>query len=211
MIAWSGAIVRIAFFIFLCIGCVLAERTMALADSVSSMYAQNAAKYEAMVGKEHWIKPLFSLSLCTEPVLFGDCKTLFSPLHFKIDSIAQGYVKGTFSKRMLDDPFYHLVLDDGRQGYANAALASGTITDVDPVAAAATAAAECKKRGEPRIGMTIKQLEATCWGKPDHINQRQTAKGTRDQYVYSKSRNIDLHDGIVTSIDRGGANEQRAH
>jgi hypothetical protein len=109
----------------------------------------------------------------------------------------------------LDDPFYHIVLDDGRHGYADAAVASGTITGVDPVAAAATAAEECKRHGEPRIGMTIKQLEATCWGKPDHIKQRQTAKVTRDQYVYSKNRYIDLHDGIVTSI-RGGANEQRA-
>jgi hypothetical protein len=207
-----GRAVRAGIFVCVFIGCALAARTAALAtDSVSPAYAQNAARYESMVGKDYWINPVFWLSFCTEPVLFGDCKTLRSPLHFKIDGLVQGYVKTTFSKRMLDDAFYHVVLDDGRQGYSNAALASPMMTNVDPVAAAATAAAECKKRGEPRIGMTVKQLEATCWGKPDHINRRQTAKGTREQYVYGKNKKIDLHDGIVTSIDQGGANERRAH
>jgi hypothetical protein len=79
-------------------------------------------------------------------------------------------------------------------------------SETDP----AIAAAECKRRGEPRLGMNAKQLEATCWGKPDHINRRQTAKGIRDQYVYLSGRYVDLHNGIVTSIDQGGMRKSRA-
>jgi hypothetical protein len=26
-------------------------------------------------------------------------------------------------------------------------------------------AAECKRRGDPRVGMTAEQVEATCWGQ----------------------------------------------
>jgi hypothetical protein len=50
----------------------------------------------------------------------------------------------------------------------------------DPV----KAAAECKRRGDPRFGVTAKQVEATCWGKPDHVNRTETAGVISDQHVY---------------------------
>jgi hypothetical protein len=55
-----------------------------------------------------------------------------------------------------------------------------------------------------RIGMTAKQVEATCWGKPEHVNRTQTAGVISDQYVYSNGRYVYLHNGIVTSIQATG-------
>jgi hypothetical protein len=73
-------------------------------------------------------------------------------------------------------------------------LAHGT--DIDPV----KAAADCKRHGDPHIGMTAKQVEATCWGKPDRVNRTQTAGVISDQYVYDNGRYVYLRNGIVTSI-----------
>jgi hypothetical protein len=65
------------------------------------------------------------------------------------------------------------------------------------------AAAECKRLGSPRIGMTADQVIATCWGKPASINRKETATGTSEQYVYSgrRLRLVYLRDGVVTSIE----------
>jgi hypothetical protein len=65
--------------------------------------------------------------------------------------------------------------------------------------------AECKRRGEPRIGMTYKQVEETCWGKPKDVNRTQTASGTSDQLVYSDGHYVYLRNGIVTGIQSGTA------
>jgi len=185
-------------------GCAAAAKP----DPASSLAAQNRAKYEANVGKDYWAT--LPTSFCAEPnFVNANCQELGAPLHMKIDDLAQGYAKTTFSTIITGDVFYHVTLDDGRRGFISADLASIGGSTVDPVAAAAAAAAECKRRGEPRIGMNAKQLEGTCWGKPDHVNRRQTAKGTRDQYVYSNHRYVDLNNGIVTSIDQGGTKEKR--
>ena len=66
------------------------------------------------------------------------------------------------------------------------------------------AAAECKRRGDPRVGMTAEQVKASCWGKPGHVNRTHTADGISDQYVYGDGRYVDLRDGIVTSIQGAG-------
>jgi hypothetical protein len=100
----------------------------------------------------------------------------------------------------LGGPFYHVTLDDGRTGYIGTSDLTAHGTDTDPV----KAAAECKRRGDPRIGMTAQQVEATCWGKPNHVNRTQTVAGISDQYVYSNDRYVYLHNGIVTSIQATG-------
>jgi hypothetical protein len=70
----------------------------------------------------------------------------------------------------------------------------------DPV----KAAAECERCGDPRFGVTAKQVEATCWGKPDHVNRTETAGVISDQYVHGDSRYVYLRNGIVTSIQASG-------
>jgi hypothetical protein len=51
--------------------------------------------------------------------------------------------------------------------------------DIDPIKA------DCKRRGDPRIGMSVGQAAATCWGKPDHANRSERTELTFEQYVHS--------------------------
>ena len=147
------------------------------------------------VGKDYWITVA---QFCEKASLVGNCTILDDgapphptppDVHLKIDGLVSG----------LGGPFYHVVLDDGRTGYIWADyLRSGT--DIDPV----KAAADCKRRGDPRIGMSAKQVEATCWGKPDHVNRSETAGTIFDQYVYGDTRYVYLTNGVVTSIQTSG-------
>jgi hypothetical protein len=51
--------------------------------------------------------------------------------------------------------------------------------------------------------MTAKQVETTCWGKPDQVDRLKTMRGTTDRYVYDQGRVI-LKNGIVTSVKISG-------
>jgi hypothetical protein len=197
-----GSIVRIgviiaisAFGVF--IGCTSASKTAERPpESIPEM-----AKYTINVGKDYWVRG-GSLQLC-QGATSMNCTFLQAGTHFKIDRLVPNQAP---DGRPIFDPYYHVTLDDGRAGYVDV-VSLIEATDIDPVAAAA----ECQRRGPPRLGMNVAQLEATCWGKPNHINRRQTAKGIRDQYVYDGGRYVDLHNGIVTSIDQDGLREARPH
>jgi hypothetical protein len=97
-------------------------------------------------------------------------------------------------------PYYHAKLTDGRSGYFPASDLQLTLTDVD----LEKAAAECKRRGNPRVGMSVKQVIATCWGKPDHVYHRETARGVSERYVYDDGRYVLFHNGTVTSVQMRG-------
>ncbi len=99
-------------------------------------------------------------------------------------------------------PYYHVKLSDGRAGYIMALELKIGTTDIDP----AIAAAECKRRGEPRVGMTANQVQATCWGKPVRVDRLKTVQGTTDRYVYQQGRVI-LKNGVVTSVKISGTLE----
>jgi hypothetical protein len=97
------------------------------------------------------------------------------------------------------NPYYHVKLADGRTGYVNASTFAVETTEAD----LEKVAAECKRQGEPRVGMTAKQVAATCWGKPDHVDRLKTMRGTTDRYVYDQGRVI-LKNGVVTSVQTSG-------
>jgi hypothetical protein len=191
-----GVIVAI-FALGILSGCTSAVKTTPLPpESIPEM-----AKYTPNVGKDYWVhEPL--IRRCEGATSMRCDEFLPIGTHFKIDSLVPNQAP---DGRPIFDPYYHVTLDDGRQGFFSVTFLSFA-TDIDPVAAAA----ECKRRGEPRIGMTIKQLEASCWGRPDHINRRQTAKGIRDQYVYTNGRYVDVHNGIVVAIDISGEHDHHA-
>lgn len=176
------------------------------AERAAAKFAPEKAKYQPNVGKQYWVSGLM-VSFCKEPFTSAyNCTWLPAKTHLKVDDVVEGYVKTGAIVYYENDAYYRLVLDDGTVGYSNAVVFGSNVTDLDP----AIAAAECKRRGEPRIGMNVKQVKATCWGKPDHVNRRQTAKGVREQFVYGDHRYVDLHNGIVTSIDTGGMRERAA-
>jgi len=48
--------------------------------------------------------------------------------------------------------------------------------------------------------MSAKQVLATCWGTPDRVDRRETARGVSERYVYGRNGQVLLHNGIVTSV-----------
>ena len=57
--------------------------------------------------------------------------------------------------------------------------------------------------------MTVKQVEASCWGRPDHINSKESRRGVSEQYVYGNGRFVYLHNGIVTEVQVQAIGRQR--
>jgi hypothetical protein len=153
-------------------------------------FLEEKAKYEPNFGKTYWL--LGSRFLCPRPTTnVIDCTSIPPTSKLELDGIERG---------ITSDAHYHVKLEDGRTGYIEAFGLIRFATDVDPM----QAAAECKRRGDPRVGMSAKQLVATCWGKPDHVDRRETARGISERYVYGKGEYVILRNGIVTAVDTRG-------
>lgn len=161
-----------------------------------TVQARLTQPYQGDVGKTMWAQ--YGLYACSTAGLGGQCAMLPGKSKFQIVGVTEGTISTGGTTISDGNAYYQLQLADGRTVYANAPLI-GT-TDVDPD----VAAAECKRKGAPHIGMTYKQVEATCWGKPDHVNRSETAGAIHDQYVYGDSRYVYLSNGIVTSIQTSG-------
>jgi len=154
-------------------------------------FLREKAQYEPEIGKDLWVRiPVF---LCTKPASNpeGECTLVAVTTKLQPDGIEEG---------MFGNPYYHVKLADGRTGYVNASSFAVETTEVD----LQKAAADCKRRGNPRVGMTAKQVRATCWGDPSHVDHRETVRGVSERYVYGKGRYVLLHNGVVTSVQMGG-------
>jgi hypothetical protein len=153
-------------------------------------FLRDKVQYEPKIGKDYWVqRPVF---LCAKPARDpdGECGLLTATTKLEPDGIEQG----TFG-----NPYFHVRLADGRTGYIEVTNFIALTTDID----LEKAAAECKRRGEPRIGMSAKQVLATCWGKPEQVDRRETARGVTERYVYDNGRVV-LHNGVVTSVQISG-------
>lgn len=67
----------------------------------------------------------------------------------------------------------------------------------------ADAQGECARRGEPKIGMTGEELEASCWGRPLRIVKKTTASGVEESYIYSIDRIVRLLNNRIAEITEG--------
>ena len=153
-------------------------------------FLEEKAKYEPNIGKTYWL--LGSRFLCpTSTTNVIDCTSIPPSTKLQTDGIQRG---------ITSNAYYHVTLEDGRTGYIGAFELLRFATDVDP----AQAAADCKRRGDPRIGMTARQVVPTCWGKPERVDHRETARGITERYVYGRNRHLLLHNGIVTSVQISG-------
>jgi hypothetical protein len=116
--------------------------------------AQEKARYERNVGKVYWVAG--ALRLCPAPNLINtSCQVLGDGL-LKIDGMEQGITETPAAR----ERYYRVTLHDGRTGYILTTDLMAHGAEIDPE----MAAAECKRRGDPRVGMTATQVEATCWG-----------------------------------------------
>lgn len=164
---------------------------------VASSPLPSMQKYNGYVGKDYWVSGNL-VQLCQGPSSLHCLEFLKSGTHLKVDGLVPNHseVAGT----SIDQPYFHVIVDDGRAGFVSAELVPIAITTVDP----AVAAAECKKKGDPKLGMNAAQVAATCWGAPFHVNTKIRKSGKYEQYVYGDDKFVYLHDGIVTSVSVKG-------
>jgi len=149
-------------------------------------------KYNPYVGKDYWVSHL--LQLCEQPTSLHCAVFLQAGAHLKIDGLVPNHseVAGT----SIDQPYFHVALDDGRSGFTDAEMLTLATKTVDPI----VAAAECEKKGGPKLGMNAAQVAATCWGRPQYVNTKIRRNGKYEQYVYGDDKSVILKNGIVTSI-----------
>jgi hypothetical protein len=163
---------------------------------VTSSPLPSMQKYNGYVGKDYWLTAL--LRLCEGPSSLHCLQFLQSGMRVKVDGLVPNHseVAGT----SIDDPYFHIAIEGGRSGFVSAVILTNATTNVDPV----TAAAECKTKGNPKLGMTAAQVKASCWGSPVNVNVKVRATGTYEQYVYRDNKSVYLRDGIVTSVSVKG-------
>lgn len=154
-------------------------------------FLREKAEYETDLGKNFWA--MRKMALCPVPTLLADakCETVAKGSKLQPDAVEEGPV---------GSPYYRVKLKDGRAGYISAHEVVNVATQTDPM----QTAADCIRGGEPRVGMSRRRLEATCWGKPDRVDRRETRRGVTERYAYGKSRLVLLHNGIVTSVQTTG-------
>ena len=164
---------------------------------VTSSPLPSMQKYNGYVGKDYWVTGNL-VQLCEGPSTVHCLQFLQPGTHLKVDGLVPNHseVSGT----SIDQPYFHIVMDDGRAGFADAVILSNMTTAVDP----ATAAAECKKKGNPKIGMTAAQVKASCWGPPVYVNAKVRKTGKYEQYVYGDNKFVYFRDGVVTSVSVKG-------
>lgn len=190
-----------AKLLFLCLaagGVVNAAAPVKTYAQMTPAAEAEMAKYAVNIGKDYWVQS--DLLLCTGPARY-DCNFIFPRTHLKIDGVV---LNQSPDNRPIFDPVYRVTLDDGRVGYFTV-VSIFDLTDVNPV----VAAAECKRRGDPHVGMKAAQVAATCWGKPDHINRKESARGIHEQYVYGDGRFVFLHNGVVTEVQTRAIGRQQ--
>jgi hypothetical protein len=71
----------------------------------------------------------------------------------------------------------------------------------EPSASAETFdAAECERRGQPKIGMTAPQAMQTCWGKPVRTVANVTHDSLEEQLIYANGRVLKFKNGLLFAI-----------
>jgi hypothetical protein len=184
MMKKTGVSVLLSWFLVAC-GTTATPQAQ---DPIFKSRQEEAAKH---VGKTYWVQTF--LLLCDRPGLLyehqGNCQGV-NKGKLTVDDFIQDRAGG----------HYRLTMQDGRSGYVHDFEINLAVTDKDPV----VIAAECKRRGDPRIGMTAEQVVATCWGKPETVNRTETGRHIHDQYVYSGNRYLYLEDGVLTSMQTSG-------
>jgi hypothetical protein len=149
--------------------------------------------YNGYVGKEYWVSAR-AYQLCEWPTSLHCLQFLDPGTHLKVDGLVPNHSE--VAGKSIDDPYFHIVMDDGRSGFVATDIFPVMTTTIDP----AVAAAECKRKGDPKLGMNAAQVAATCWGPPSYVNTKIRQSGKYEQYVYGDNKFVYLQNGIVTSV-----------
>jgi hypothetical protein len=200
---FGGAILKIRFLVgVLALGAIASctkSNTTVLESVNAKIFVQARATAERNVGKTFWLAT--DLLVCDKPTLITEtkCEVVDRNTRLEVDGVEQGFNEENGVRHSSGMAYYHVKAANGRTGYVldSSFDRAATTVDLEKIAA------ECKRRGDPRVGMSARQVVATCWGEPDHIDRRETARGITERYVYEKGRVL-LHNGIVTSVQTSG-------
>jgi hypothetical protein len=202
---------KIAFFALLALtGCANAldgksNESKSHLETQTIMSPEELAHAKQKIGKSFWASGRIGLYVCAEPDGRTRCDYVNSG-KFVVQDLETRKARTSNGIIELPGHLYKITFTgehgftNGHVGYADASSFDANVTEKDP----AIAVAECKRRGNPRVGMTADQVTATCWGKPEHVNRTETGTHISDQYVYSSGRYVYLENGIVTSIQSSG-------
>lgn len=155
---------------------------------VTSSSLPGMQKYNSYIGKDYWVI-VGVLQLCEGPTSLQCSEFLQRGTHLKVDGLVPNHSE--VGSTSIDDQYFHVIMDDGRSGFVDGTLLPIGTTTVDPK----VAAAECKKKGEPKLGMNAAQVSATCWGPPNDVNTKIRKTGKYEQYVYGDNKFVYLRDG----------------
>ncbi len=89
---------------------------------VASSPLPSMQKYNDYVGKDYWL--FHFLAMCEGPSSLHCAVLLQSGSHLKVDGLVTNHVE--VGGKSTDDPFFHVVLDDGRSGFVDALLLTTT-------------------------------------------------------------------------------------
>lgn len=145
------------------------------------------------IGKRFWPPEFIGVAVCDKPLL--------------VDRQCQNHKESFTVIGKADDagfPYFRIRFDGGNEGYISFAYVASLLAE-DPALKRSKADADCRRRGQPQIGMTLAQVRASCWGEPNHVNRTENAAAVLDQLVYGRDRYIYLRNGAVTSIQTSGS------
>lgn len=151
--------------------------------------ARRAATAQSYTGKTLWILDGFAAAdFCKRPA--EDCGRRFRG-PFQVTGLVAG-----------PDRWDYFVLKaiGSTDTYFTKWNNSIYFVEYDPEERSRKAAEECRRKGDPKIGMNWQDVYDTCWGRPTKINTTETSAGTFDQFVYPGGKYLYLLDGYVTAI-----------
>ncbi len=110
--------------------------------------------------------------------------------------------------------FFKVVTSDNRTGYIQADFVRPHWLTEDPLVTAKkeqqrreeqeqsrqAAVEECRRRGQPKIGMSQAEAIATCWGKPLRVVTTTTAAGIQEDYEYGGGHLLRFQNGVLSTI-----------
>ncbi len=153
-------------------------------------------KCNYLIGKRVWVRPIKLEKVAICPTDYWQRKS-YDP------DPCKNVRSGTFTitgiqPRQYSNSFV-VKLDDGK----SALVGTDSILSLslsDPVAVAKSLKEECKRRGQPKIGMTYDEAVASCWSKPLKIVKTTTASGVQEDYIYGRGHVLRFTDGKITAI-----------
>jgi hypothetical protein len=93
-----------------------------------------------------------------------------------------------------------VTLPNGKTGYVGASHNYIFLATSDPVEDARKQREECERRGQPKIGMTMDEATATCWGKPHRVVKTTTAGGVQQDFIYTRGHILRFENDKLSAI-----------